>query len=169
MLFRSKWPGAQLAGDVKINADAELVVTAGELGLLKETVIENNGVIRLGNGSTEYIGGGVDTAPRMIVADNDDGTGVMATLKGTGKVVLNQPYGSRVEVGLHSSLTQEAGHTIEGSGQLTGYWLVNRGDVIARDGTLMVTPYVHNYGTLGAAPGGVLEFEIGRASCRERV
>ena len=95
--------------------------------------LTNNGTIIVGSGS------GTGTAQLTFRTSSE-------TLSGTGSIVLqatnNDPSTARVNS--VSTVTQPAGHTISGQGQVTAA-INNLGTIMASGGTLNVTGAVANY------------------------
>lgn len=85
-------------------------------------------------------------------------------LGGSGEVVLNQTT-SRAQLNSDAgfTVTQQAGHTIRGKGQINAS-LINHGDVVAdRNGAALdlLASDKTNHGTMAARSGGVLDVHVG--------
>ena len=155
-----EWPGLRMSGaGTTVNPDTILSSTAAgaqpgtgptELRLLENSTLQNNGVIRI---ESSYY------TAKFYVPDKSYTEGITATLTGNGRLVLKGTSSAVnwLEVGSLSSLVHEAGHTIEGAGNIGGGTITNKGRIIAKNGTLTVTSTIWNSGTLGADPGGILE------------
>jgi hypothetical protein len=157
-----EYPGPRFSGAIKINPDVVLSSTTGigvgslELQLLDKTTLENNGVVRFADGAVGA----------LTVRKKPDSTGSNATLTGTGRMILmsggpNSGAQEGLTVDPDSWLVHEINHTIEGSGNIHGGSITNKGQIIAKDGTLKIGASILNSGTMGASPGGILELMSG--------
>jgi hypothetical protein len=151
-----EYQGMKLSGTVTITPDTTLTFSTADipygwsssstLTLLDGSVLVNNGVLSVA----------ASNWPATVYVPTADSGTVAATLDGSGKLTL-AGSANTLEVGLNATLTQAAGHTIEGAGTIRGHTVVNHGIIIARDGTLRVGAYVQNSGMLTAGTNGVLE------------
>ncbi len=140
-----------LAG-VTVSGGTNLYVLDGNNLVLNSTTLTNNGTITVNKGGAN-IGTGI-------------AIGGAVELAGTGSIVLNANGTALVDANFHdggsSNLTQDAGHTIEGTGQINVNSFTNNGIVNANSSgnTLLLatngSAYTNN-NLMEATSGGILE------------
>jgi hypothetical protein len=126
--------------------------------------LTNNATINIPVGNQLNITGTLVDNGAIIVNSGQNGGATAITfnggvLSGTGTILLN---GSTTNAQLNGSLTQSAGHTIQGFGQINAT-LTNNGTVNADVGgqTLALNAATTNNGLLQASGGGTLQIASG--------
>ncbi len=141
-----------LAG-VTVSSGSNLYVLDGNTLFLNSTTLTNNGTITVNKGGSNQ-----STATRIGIQNSVE-------LAGTGAIVLNANGNGLAAAEFYdagySNLTQDAGHTIEGTGQIVVNTFANNGTVNANSSgnTLLLqtssVAYTNN-GTYEASNGGTL-------------
>jgi len=122
------------------------------------TNVTNSGLIDIVGGSNIDVGGTLTNNGTITINSNSSSSSEMSfggvTLSGTGAIVLNS---SGTGANIAGTLTQDAGHTISGYGEITAS-LTNDGVVNANalNQTLSLTSNMNNNLTLEATGGGTL-------------
>ncbi len=122
------------------------------------TNVTNSGLIDIVGGSNIDVGGTLTNNGTITINSNSSATSEMSfggvTVSGTGAIVLNS---SGTGANIAGTLTQDAGHTISGYGEITAS-LTNDGVVNANSANqiLSLTSNMNNNLTMEATGGGTL-------------
>jgi hypothetical protein len=139
------------------------------------TTLQEGAVVTVGNGNTLALEADGGTQPTLVnngtIYINSTGNytdlwpteWAVATLSGTGSVVLNGQVNSRIVPGNRpGSFINDTGHTIRGGGTINAA-LVNNGTIIADTNTLKFNQPVTGNGNVLVADNAVLELAASSA------
>jgi fibronectin-binding autotransporter adhesin len=160
-------------GTVNLNGSA--TISGGTLNSISGSVFQTFGINTLDNltnnaqinipvnNTLDVTGNLTDNGTILVDSGNNGGTTVVdvagGTVSGTGNIVLN---GGGTSAELNDSLTQGAGHTVSGVGEINAT-LINNGTISADvfNQTLNVNGTTTNNGLMLATGGGILTIANG--------